>query len=268
MKKNKRILLISSLAIGTPIALASLTFSCSCGGEKTNTFATEYIKKTNKLYDEKTQTLDLSNQYITHIPSGSFSKYTIGSIVASDKSKNNLYRLYDKDNKPNLKIKKVILPNSLRYIGKGAFEGLDLEEIEFRGNNLKKIDERAFFDNSIKNVTLPDSVEEVQNQAFAFNKLESVTLGSSIKELSAGVFSNNKLKSFDFKNVKKILSGALANNEFTTLTLPDSVEEVLIDFVDGNKDKKVKITIKNNNLKAKLKEELKKDSNHSFEIND
>ena len=256
--RNKKVILYTSLLTLSGFAISSLALSCSCNKEKTNTFAVNYI---NNNFDKNTKTLDLSNTNITHIKSGSFSKEILDLLQRGKESP-----IKQGTFSGNTFIKKLILPKSLEYIGKSAFEGLGIEEISIPENSkLRLIDESAFNQNKLKALNFPkldSSVNEllIKDKAFANNLLENVTLNKNIKKLSKLVFANNELESFDFKNIDSIMTGALLNNKIENLTLPETIEKAEYDFIT-NKDEtqKVNLTILNAKLKEKFKKDLEKD---------
>lgn len=150
-------------------------------------------------------------------------------------------------------------------IGKSAFEGLGLEEIQIPENSrLRLIDKSAFNQNRIKTLTFPkldDDKRElvIKDKAFANNLLSSVTLNDNIKTLENAVFANNELSNFDFKKVEKIKSGALSQNNIEILTLPNSVKDAAYNFLSHkDENKTINLTILNADLKKKFNEELTK----------
>ena len=254
--RNKKIALYTSLLSLTGFAFSSLALSCSCGGEKANTFATTYIKNN---FDKNTKTLDLSNTNITHIKSGAFSRDLLSNLqnAKSNQIKPGTFS-------GDTYIKRLILPKTIEYIGKSAFEGLGLEEIQIPENSrLRLIDKSAFNQNRIKTLTFPkldDDKRElvIKDKAFANNLLSSVTLNDNIKTLENAVFANNELSNFDFKKVEKIKSGALSQNDIENLTLPESIKDISYDFMSHkDENKTINLNILNANLKKKFEEELK-----------
>lgn len=84
----------------------------------------------------------------------------------------------------------VTFPEELETIGDYAFSGCSsLQEIVFTGTSLKDIGENAFEYCDIKELILPEGVENVRTYSFYGNKeLASVTLPSTIKNIEDGAF--------------------------------------------------------------------------------
>lgn len=77
-------------------------------------------------------------------------------------------------------VKKLETPESLKYIGKGAFQGCDLESVTLN-EGLQEIGNYAFSMNDFKTINIPSSVTRIGRSAFEnCRKLEEITLGSNI----------------------------------------------------------------------------------------
>ena len=92
-----------------------------------------------------------------------------------------------------LKLKSVVIPNSITEIGNSAFSG-----------------------NQLTSVTIPNSVTEIGNSAFSGNQLTSVTIPNSVTSIGGNAFAyNNNLtkivnktgKSFDWNSICSVTSG-------------------------------------------------------------
>lgn len=87
-------------------------------------------------------------------------------------------------------IKSIVLPHTIKEIGKFAFEGCSsLTEI-ILPDGVKLIDQGAFMDcTSLAAVYLPEGVETISYAAFAgCEGLSAVTLPASLRELASGAF--------------------------------------------------------------------------------
>jgi len=60
-------------------------------------------------------------------------------------------------------------------------------------NTVKVIGEGAFANNLLKSIEIPDSVIEIKSGAFSWNQLTHVEIPNSIKEIQPNVFRNNPL---------------------------------------------------------------------------
>ena len=100
--------------------------------------------------------------------------------------------------KDNKSLKKIIAPATLRRTTNGWFSYTRAEEIIFPGEKLRVFG-GALFNERVKTITLPESVETILDEAFwNNNKMESITLPSKIKVIPARCFYFCKsLKSID-----------------------------------------------------------------------
>lgn len=87
----------------------------------------------------------------------------------------------------------VIVPKSVRIIGKEAFYQKDIETIIIP-NTVKKIESRAFtLCTKLKSVTLPTSITSIPNSTFmSCISLKSITVPKSVKEIGNMAFWNCK----------------------------------------------------------------------------
>lgn len=133
---------------------------------------------------------------------------------------NNLYGFQDAEN-----IKKIILPNTLIYIGKGAFCGMPkLENVVFAKKYKKlTIGMNAFSSTKLKSITFPEGTYELKQ--CAAGSIPTIYIPSTVKKIGAEVVNadtkkvtiSKKNKNFKMKdgmlysyNEKKLL-GASAN---------------------------------------------------------
>ena len=99
---------------------------------------------------------------------------------------------YDSDKVFNNKgLTKVIIPDSVTYIG-----------------------EFAFYRNKIKEVDLGSGVEEIDNEAFHSNEISDIQFPSSLKYIGYGAFMNNYLTSLSLPNDTMYMAGAFTYNNF------------------------------------------------------
>ncbi len=113
-------------------------------------------------------------------------------------------------------LKEVVLPSTLTRIGTYAFYKCEkLTQINLE--NVKFINERAFSDCAIKNITL-SKINAIGNYSFANNKLDKAVLPESSQSLGIGAFSNNtSLKTVTF-DAPKIKIGSNVFEGCTSLT--------------------------------------------------
>ena len=125
-------------------------------------------------------------------------------------------------------IRNVSFPNSIRYIGTGAFQGHGdgensvLQGVYLNGNldlsslvNLEKIDYFAFADNDINKVIFPSSLKEIGSYAFSGNSITG--------ELD---LSNTKLTRVD--------SYVFSSSNITNIKLPNTISSIAFTAFAGN----------------------------------
>lgn len=101
----------------------------------------------------------------------------------------------------------IILPSSINTLGKGVFSNSKIDKIYLDPTTpLKKLPVKTFEYSSVSDLTLPESIEEFGDYAIRHCK--------SLKYLKVP------------KNLKKIGSGSLSENNFDLLELNSSIEDV------------------------------------------
>jgi TolB-like protein len=89
------------------------------------------------------------------------------------------------------------------------------------------IGERAFSENQLTSVTIPDSVTSIGDYAFNGNDLTSVTIPDSVTSIGDSAFSGNDLTSVIIPDsVTSIGDYAFSYNKLTSVTIPDSVTSI------------------------------------------
>ena len=115
---------------------------------------------------------------------------------------------------------------NVTIIAKRAFENDSLESI-ILPQNLIKIGDRAFYNNNLTSITIPNSITSISYGAFAKNNLTSVTIPNSVTSIGNYAFINNQLTSVTIPNsVMSIGDGAFSNNKLTSVTIPNSVTSI------------------------------------------
>lgn len=87
-------------------------------------------------------------------------------------------------------LSKVVLPESLRKIGDGAFESCEnLTEIDI--SNVEYLGSLAFWGTGLESVTIPDGITYLELSVFGYCKnLKEVIFSSELKDTGAGTFRN------------------------------------------------------------------------------
>lgn len=110
-------------------------------------------------------------------------------------------------------IEGVVLPDTIRSIGKDAFSGCtNLVRISFP-DGLEKIGDGAFSGTAVEAVELPDSVRSIGKNAFTdCTQLTSITLASGLQKIGDSAFSGTGLETvFLPETVKAVGDNAFGN---------------------------------------------------------
>ena len=121
------------------------------------------------MYDSSTDSYDYSKCCVGTLYGADDYK---GDIVIPEKVQNGKVDVVGVANYafyPSPELTSVVLPNSILFIGTGAFqECVSLETVDF-GAGLKSIGEEAFSNcRSLKSVTIPDNVETILQDGLVF----------------------------------------------------------------------------------------------------
>lgn len=146
------------------------------------------------------------------------------------------------------KIQSIVLPEKLKYIGDGAFDGCKLKSVKFP-KGLKSIGDKAFIENKLTQLELPEGLETIGDGAFMMNeitrvnlpkslvaigtsaffenKLTSITLPVNLKKMGKSVFEKNLINQFSWTcSLKDIPEHLFDNNKISVVYIPDSVETI------------------------------------------
>ena len=164
-------------------------------------------------------------------------------------------------NEENSNLKKIILPNTLKFIGTWAFSGTKLDSVTIPAS-VVRIGYGAFYkaglnsltfepasnliamygdadlhssfeNNNLKSITIPASVQYIGSETFISNKLTSVSfeVGSRLKHIGLRVFAYNQLTNTGLGKLPSTLTNldttAFSNNANLTqitLTSPTDLE--------------------------------------------
>ena len=132
------------------------------------------------------------------------------------------------------KFDSVYMPNTVRKIGDRAFCSNGLKEVTFSGT-LTSIGMVAFSNNELTSVVLPDSVNHLGNGAFSTNpNIERIILSKNLREIPDAAFGCSdkyhymtNLTEIEIPDtVTKIGSRAFAGSNIHNIAIPDSVKEI------------------------------------------
>ncbi len=127
------------------------------------------------------------------------------------------------------KVESVVLPSTIKTIGKSAFEGCqNLESINFP-EGLKSIGGLAFMHTALRSVVIPGSMTSISHNTFYIcESLETVVLHENVKSISSSAFGwCTNLTSINIPNNCVIGEGAFyLCKSLKTIELPNGVQIV------------------------------------------
>ena len=132
---------------------------------------------------------------------------------------------YDEDSP---QITRVVLPNSVRYIGRGAFANcMSLISVEL-GDSLISIGEEAFTNCAFATIALPSTLQNIGVVCFAGCSLNSITIPGSVAKISEGVFyACERLKKVTIMDgVQNIENFAFYSPSLKSITLPKTISSI------------------------------------------
>lgn len=188
------------------------------------------------------------------------------TITAYDGNKSTLRIPKSIDDKPvtkidamvfagNTSLEEVILPSTVRTIGRSAFLNTEnLETLSFDGESeLKRIESSAFMMSDLEEFALPDGLQHIGDNAFAGNaSLKEVTLPDSLETIGAFAFGEtpwynafdegfiyeddvllgyrgepSSLQEYSVEDGTRIIAeNTFKNSDLESLTIPGSVEHI------------------------------------------
>ncbi|MBR4341429.1 MAG: leucine-rich repeat domain-containing protein [Lachnospiraceae bacterium] len=131
------------------------------------------------------------------------------------------------------RFKSIVLPENLevlggqRYGGPSGFSGAgSLESVKFTGNKVKKIGIACFANTtSLKEIYLPEGIEELDTRAFADSGLESIILPYTLKKIGVSAFANTKLEKIELPDdLNEIGQYAFSNTKLFLVTTPGNIK--------------------------------------------
>ncbi len=127
-----------------------------------------------------------------------------------------------------LSLTEVVIPGTVKRIGKNAFEGVyNLASVKI-SNGVEKIDDYAFFYcPSLSSIQIPGSVNKIGRNAFyGCPSLKSVTIAEGVKEIGDYAFSNcPALKSVHIPNSVNKIGEESFDDTVKIIYLPQDLAE-------------------------------------------
>lgn len=109
---------------------------------------------------------------------------------------------HNEDTCKSFKTDTVVIPNSVTTIEAWVFRNSGIKNLSFEENSsLTTINLRAFSDNQIESVEIPDSVITIGEYAFSTNNLKIVTIGNGIKYIYNNVFKKSSISNPNLESI-------------------------------------------------------------------
>jgi hypothetical protein len=131
------------------------------------------------------------------------------------------------------KLKTVLLPNSVTYIGDSVFDScFQLKSIQM-SNNITKIGNSAFYScNLLKSIEIPQMVSTIgSNSFYDCDNLTEIIIPDSVRKIGSCAFGEcDSLRSIRLSNNLTVINEYLfyGCKKLTTMTLPDSIKTIKI----------------------------------------
>ncbi len=150
-------------------------------------------------------------------------------IDTNEKYQTTYKRDYYLENINCLFIESVTIPASVFYISIDAFKNcINLEKIEFAGEGIEWIDERAFENTALTEINIPRTLKGIGVDCFNKTEITDIVFGKNDAdyfELWWNAFYGSKVRNVTFQsNGVQIYSGSFAGSYVNTITFEGSVE--------------------------------------------
>ncbi len=127
---------------------------------------------------------------------------------------------------------KLVLPNSVKEIGKKAFCGANIKEVVLP-EGIERIGEEAFLDCAVEVINFPSSLKEIAKESFYRAKLVTVDLSATnLTHLNDGTFTLIKtLKEVKLPVTLKSIGAQvfMATTNLSVINFPEGLEEIEIE---------------------------------------
>lgn len=142
-------------------------------------------------------------------------------------------------------VKDILIPSSVWLtFASGAKSNKEINQIK----------EKAFQNQGLTSVILPDTLEQIHQNSFENNNLKNITVPKNVSVINQNAFRSNKLTNVKLNDGVKleIHNFAFANNQLRTIEITGNVTSIGYGAFDSNVDLK-EITINNRSEPLKFK---------------
>ena len=132
-------------------------------------------------------------------------------------------------------IKTLILPDSVRSIGRGAFGENQISSVKWpasflAGNTV--IPAMIFSHNRLTSIDIPANITQIESGAFGGNKLTELTIPANVTRIDACAFAGNNISKLVFSNsgkLKTLEPAVFSKNNLKSVALPEGLTEIITD---------------------------------------
>jgi len=131
------------------------------------------------------------------------------------------------ENSSNNSLTNIEIPNSVTYIGNGAFHSNQFTNISIP-NSVSYIGNNAFGSNRLTNIVIPNSVTYIGNGAFYSNQLTNIMIPNNVSYIGDYAFSENQLINLTINGNGNthIGNGAFQRNRLTSVVIGNGVKTI------------------------------------------
>ena len=167
------------------------------------------------------------------------------SITSTDPNTVELIGPTDSFTQTDLVIPDIVTNNGIDYsvttIGSSAFYENELKNVSIP-NSVTTIGAGAFGDNQLTSVSIPNNVTTIGSGAFEYNQLESVSIGNNVTTIGDSAFGDSQLKNVSIPNSVITIGGfAFSGNQLESVTIGNSLTTIGSGAFFGNQLKNVSI---------------------------
>ena len=122
----------------------------------------------------------------------------------------------------------VKIPNTVKFIGSGAFDGNCIDSI-ILPPSLEVIDSEAFANNCIVKVEISENVKYIGDSAFSDNYINELIIPSSVERIGSYAFENNEVSSISRSVLSSVDSwgdGVFKSNNITEVVIPGELDNI------------------------------------------